>query len=561
MNGDAASSTDAIGGVGSDFDVAARSAPPTESRAAQLWARIERKLVYAGDWLNPILVKETRQALKSFQFTTTFVLVLAFCWVVTIGGLAWIGPSIFYSSSGGVLLAWYYGALALALVVVVPFSAFRSLISEREDNTYELLSITALRPRQIISGKLGSAIVQMAVYFSAITPCFAFTYLLRGVDLPTIAALMAYTFLGSLGLSMAGILLATLSQQRFAQVFMSVALVAALLLICGYSIVGAYMMIQYSWAMFGGSEFWTVNNGLATIYVTTFALMYFAAAAMITFCSENRSSALRICMLVQQAAWIGWMAYFWIRDDYHLQAIHILATMAAIYWYAMGAMMTSEQEGMSQRVRRRLPKSFLGRMFLSWFNPGPATGYMFAVANGSAIVAICLIGMKVADNRGTRGGWPSASEMLFALVVGLAYGIAYLGIGKLVISLLRRVAHVNMFAGVLIHFLVILAGCGIPTTIQLMSVDLRMLDYTYWQIFNPVWSLAYLMDNGVPAEGPVLILLVPAAAVCVLLLNLRSIVRELQDVRVTAPKRVLQDEAELHPAPAPTPQNPWEEVS
>ena len=150
---------------------------------------IDRFLVYAGDWLNPILVKETRQALKSSQFAITFVLVLVACWIVTIGVVAYIGPRIFYSADGGTLLAWYYAILALPLMVVVPLAAFRSLAAEREDNTYDLLSITALKPRQIISGKLGSSIAQMAVYFSAITPCLAFTYLLRGVDLPTIAML------------------------------------------------------------------------------------------------------------------------------------------------------------------------------------------------------------------------------------------------------------------------------------------------------------------------------------------------------------------------------------
>src|SRR5262245_54050582 len=151
-------------------------------RAAALWDRIENVLVRLGDYLNPILVKETRQALKSFQFTLTFVLVLVACWVVTIGGVALIGPGIFYSATGGTMLLAYYFILAFPLTVVVPYAAFRSLAAEREDNTYDLLSITTLKPRQIISGKLGSSIVQMGVYFSAITPCLAFTYLLRGVD-------------------------------------------------------------------------------------------------------------------------------------------------------------------------------------------------------------------------------------------------------------------------------------------------------------------------------------------------------------------------------------------
>jgi hypothetical protein len=562
VNGDTATTAETLAPAGADFDADVRLEPvrPTfKGRAALVWGRVEKFLIYAGDWLNPILVKETRQALKSFQFTTTFVLVLAACWIVTIGGLAIIGPSIFYSASGGSLLTAYYVVLAFPLVVVVPYSAFRSLASEREDNTYDLLSITALRPRQIISGKLGSAIVQMAVYFSAITPCLAFTYLLRGVDLPTITVLMAYTFFGSLGLSMIGILLATLCEQRFAQVFVSVAFVAALLLVLWGAIMCAIAVIQYSYAMFGGNEFWIVSCALATAYTTTFALLFFAAAAMITFNTENRSTALRICMLAQQAAWIGWLAYVWIDDEYARPAILVMAMLAGLYWYGMGALLTSERAGMSQRVKRQLPKSTFGRAFLSWLNPGPASGYMFVVANGTALLALCFLGMIVSDILGTRGGWPTEEELMYLLVVGWAYSVAYLGIGKLAIELLRRVAHVNMFAGVLIHFLIILAGSGIPTTIQLMSIDLRMLDYSYWQLSNPFWSLSHLADGGVATEGPILIFLAPAVALCVLLLNLRSVVGELQAVRIAPPSRVVEDEAELHPAPQLLPQNPWDE--
>ncbi|MCI0334441.1 MAG: hypothetical protein L0228_14580 [Planctomycetes bacterium] len=564
MNGDAASTTEVLSvadDASFDADVVLEPiGPAAKSRAAVVWERIEPILVYAGDWLNPILVKETRQALKSFQFTTTFALVLAACWIVTIGGLALIGPSIFYSASGGTLLAWYYAILAFPLIVVVPYSAFRSLTAEREDNTYDLLSITSLRPRQIISGKLGSSIVQMAVYFSAVTPCLAFTYLLRGVDLPTIAVLTVYTFFGSLGLSMAGILLATLSEQRFAQVFVSVALVAGLLWICFWSVFGGYQVIQFSYAFMGGEEFWTTTLALTTAYVTTFTLMFFAAAGTITFSTENRSTPLRLCMLVQQAAWIGWMAFAWIYNGYELGFIFALAAFAAVYWYVMGALLTSERVGMSQRVKRRLPQSFFGRAFLSWLNPGPASGYMFTIANGTSIVLISLLGIAMSQllASGTPGSL-SADELFCLLIVGWGYVVAYLGVGMMAIRLLRRFAVVNTFAAVLIHFLVILAGSGIPTTIQMMSVDLRYEDYSLLQIPNPFWSLTHLVDGGVASEGAILVLVIPAAALCILLLNLRSVVRELQAVRIAPPKRVLQDEAELHPPPAALPQNPWDE--
>jgi hypothetical protein len=479
--------------------------------------------------------------------------------VVTIGGVAIIGPRIFYAAAGGTMLWCYYIIQAFPLAVVVPYAAFRSLAAEREDNTYELLSITTLRPRQIISGKLGSSVVQMAVYFSAITPCLAFTYLLRGVDVPTIVVLLVYTFFGSLGLSMIGILLATLSEQRMAQVFVSVALVAFLLFVFYIAVFLGGQMVQYSYAFIGDEEFWIATLALTTAYGTTFALAYFAAAGMITFTSENRSTPLRIGMLAQQAAWLGWMGYAWIGSDYRHEVLLVAAMMTGMYWYAMGTLLTAEKPQMSERMKRRLPTSTLGRANFTWLNPGPATGYMFVVANATSIAVMCLLGILVSANARTGGGgWPGGEEFIFLLVIGWGYLVAYLGLGMLIVAAIRRVALVTMLANVLIHCLVVLVGSGIPTVLQLMSPELRYEAYSFLQISNPFWSLFHISNGGM-SEAYVLIFIVPTAAICILLANLRSVIRELQQVRIALPPRVLEDEAQLHPPPAALPTNPWDE--
>jgi hypothetical protein len=535
--------------------------PSWRDRVAAAWQAIERFLVYAGDWLNPILVKETRQAIKSSQFTITFVLVLVACWIATIGVVAYVGPRIFYSAEGGTLLVWYYAILALPLMVVVPLSAFRSLTAEREDNTYDLLSITAIKPRQIISGKLGSSVTQMAVYFSVITPCLAFTYLLRGVDLPTIAVLITYTFFWSLGLSMVGILLATLTPQRFVQVFILVAFVAILLLMFYLAIIMGYSAATYGRAvMWGvGSQFWTVTAAMATAYLTFFALAYFAAAGMITFTSENRSTPLRICIIVQQAAFVGWMAYAWISSKYSDAPLAAAITLAAIYWFGMGTLLTAERPGISQRIRRRLPQSFLGRMFFSWFSPGPASGYMFVVANITSLGLMGLIATIISSFWSSgSGGAPHTDELEFMLVIGWGYIVGYLGVSLLVVTALRRFATVTMLASVLISFLLVLAGFGAPFAIKSMSTRLRDVDYTFLQITDPYSSLAHV-TQGVASDNDVIALVVAGVAICVLLLNMPRIIAELRVVRESAPARVLRDEVELHPLPESLPQNPWEE--
>jgi hypothetical protein len=185
---------------------------------------------------------------------------------------------------------------------------------------------------------------------------------------------------------------------------------------------------------------------------------------------------------------------------------------------------------------------------------------MFVVANATAIVAISLLGIVVSTVLGKGGGrWLGADELIYLLVIGWGYIVAYLGLGLIVITALRKIALVTMLGCVLIHFLLVLAGSGIPMAVQMMSVELRYVDYSYLQIANPFWSLIHIANGGMLTEGNVLITVVPAAAVCMLLVNLRAVVREVQRVRVAPPTRVVEDEAELHPPPQDRPKSPWDQ--
>jgi hypothetical protein len=116
-----------------------------------------------------------------------------------------------------------------------------------------------------------------------------------------------------------------------------------------------------------------------------------------------------------------------------------------------------------------------------------------------------------------------------------------------------------MMACALIHVLLLLAGSGIPTSIQWMSVSMQHRDYSFLQLTNPIWSLYHVLNSSLPAELLVLVIVVPATAICMLLLNMPSVVRELRQIRTLPPPRVLEDEAALHPEPTAGPRNPWEE--
>jgi hypothetical protein len=93
-----------------------------------------------------------------------------------------------------------------------------------------------------------------------------------------------------------------------------------------------------------------------------------------------------------------------------------------------------------------------------------------------------------------------------------------------------------------------------------MSLDLQDELYSYLQITNPIWTLYYLSSYGPAPEEAVLVTAVPAAAICLLLLNLPGAAREMRRVRTALPPRVAEDEAELNPPPELQPTNPWNEI-
>ncbi|MCA9135107.1 MAG: hypothetical protein KDB00_00065, partial [Planctomycetales bacterium] len=153
--------------------------------STRLLAGLDRWCSRTGDAINPILVKETRQSLKSRQFVATFSLILFAALAWTIAGSLSMMPQIYTTPSAPRMMIGYYAVLALPMMLVVPLAAYRSLESEIDDGTLELLSITTLSPWQIVLGKLGSASLQMLLYFVTLFPCLAYAYTLRGVDLPT----------------------------------------------------------------------------------------------------------------------------------------------------------------------------------------------------------------------------------------------------------------------------------------------------------------------------------------------------------------------------------------
>jgi ABC-type transport system involved in multi-copper enzyme maturation permease subunit len=532
-----------------DIPPVLKELPGQTGQPGSRWELLDAVLDEASQWLNPILVKEARQALKSRQFVITFSLLLLAGLIWSLIGVVTMMPAIYYAPSGRVLLTGYYVILTVPMLLIVPFSAYRSLAGEREDGTYELLSITTLTARQIVTGKLGSAVLQMLIYYSALSPCIAFTYMLRGVDIVTIICLLGYSFLVSLLLTSIGLLCGTASRRKHMQVLISVALLIGLLIATVTWWSWSAMFINEGLSMaFAEPELWAVQGALVSMGLSYVALFVLAAATQLSFASDNRSTKLRWILVIQQMMFAGWMSYFWVvwGDE---ELLYMLLGFSAAHWLCAGAVMTGEWPHLSPRVRRELPQSLLGRMFLTWFNPGSGTGYILVVCTMAAVAtttaALSIFGEAIGSTTTVR------SDVLgsFALLLW-GYLTVYLGVGRLILLWLRRWFLHGVALPLLIQILLLVAGVGIPLLLQSWLMGYRDIDvYTALQIPNWWWTIAETIDgNGtVLAEASVVLV----TALIVLAVNMVVAAKEVEQVRLDAPERVLQDDMELHPERVP----------
>ena len=502
-----------------------------------------------GDWCNPILVKETRQALKSRQFVITFSLLLFAALSWTIIGTFSLMPAIYETPSAPRMMLGYYFVLALPMLLVVPLAAYRSLEGEIDDGTLELLSITTLSPKQVVWGKLASAMLQMLLYFVVLFPCVSYAYTLRGVDFPTTVVLLGMLILAGIMMTIVALFFAPLSRSRTGRVTML--LVVIMLLAVAEWLLGlaAVEMItsDASWWSWEDSVLYENSvlylGGLVLLVAPAVGyLLLTVTAAQLTPVIDNRSTKIRFAMLLVNAAVVAWVTLASTeRQTYTALGLMWCAGMGLILlWGLASSMLVSESAVLTPRVQRGLPQSFLARATLTWLAPGPATGLVFATLNVWLLVGLMHAGVSYFFGDGNtfnvreeqillQFGFAVASYLTFFLV--LVYGL---------MRLLRRKNNPRVEVG-LAGFVVVAVFASLgPYGIQLYLNDFLDFPYSYWQATNWVWTL-YSVADGVDCY-PVIkgIGVIGALGVLGIMCLNPAIVRPR---RIATPKRVLEERA------------------
>lgn len=154
---------------------------------------------------NPILHRELTSALRS---RLTFL--LATLYLIALAAVVWfLWPnegiySLAAQSTRAVLLVFTIGQLLLVMLYSPAFGA-TAITAEKEQNSYELLFTTQLRPASIVTGKLWSSITCLLLLVVISFPIFVACFFLGAVSVPETLVLYGLTGLTAVLFALLGL--------------------------------------------------------------------------------------------------------------------------------------------------------------------------------------------------------------------------------------------------------------------------------------------------------------------------------------------------------------------
>jgi hypothetical protein len=426
-----------------------------------------------GERVNPIIVKEIRQGLRTRAFWIFFSLMLFGCLVISLVAAA---TTEAYSNDGKGYFMAYDVCLALVLFFVIPYSAFRSMAREREEETWVLLTLTGLGPKAILRGKMGSFMLQGGLYACAAAPFLLFSYYLNGIDLPTIVLAVAAAVTWQLFLTAVCVSMATLAESKLVRGVLHFFTLAILLQGTGMGIGATAGMME------GLRDFWLKEAAPALACGILFGLaswgvlLYEAAAARMSLLTESYARGPRIAMLAQLLGMLGFFIWGTLASkEAGVSSAGAVACSAQLM--VVGLFIASDHDGMARSLWLKRPR-------LSLFKPGALRGFRLVVLCFAAITAVFMVLVVV-----TNG-----SSKEFALVVAApAYGALYIALPMILARLVKAAPGQRpALTRVLAIGLFVLGAGGPPLFSALFGGD---GDAPLINVLNPIVGLVNLGDE------------------------------------------------------------------
>lgn len=254
-----------------------------------------------SDWLNPVLVKELKQSVRSKQFVGVFVLVqLVMILFVTFGLATTTGAQDMQEMS-----AMFWVIISIYLLGILPMSGLNALAREFDDARLDLLQLSSMSSRGIVLGKWLSLNLQGTLVVLSLLPYIALRYFVGSVNPLHDLATLGWILYGSLILSGAAIC-ASVVRSKIIRIIMLIGGVFALFSLPSF-FAFASMSGGMAFSMMGASSsasLWITIPLVLLVTVPVGGLFLEFASARISPPAENHETPKRLYMIAILVVWL-----------------------------------------------------------------------------------------------------------------------------------------------------------------------------------------------------------------------------------------------------------------
>ncbi len=490
------------------------------------------------DALNPIVVKELRQAVQS-KFVVAVLLLFLLIQLVIVGiylvitGLngqlqsldAEIGRSVFWILQLILLIT--------CLLFLPAYTGLR-LAAERSDTNVDLLFVTTLRPRAIIWGKFVAAVVIGVLIFSACTPFMVFTYLLRGIDAPSIILVVGIDFLVVLALVQLAIFFAVIPANWVVKALIGLVALGTLVATIGMTLSGTWALIYFGvGTILESRQGWVPFMCMVGLGLAWMSLFYCWSVALTNPPSSNRGLGIRLTMLgVWLATGVLFGAAQLLLPDFQTSLNTWLGFMGVLSCLAI-IIAINERESWTPRVARTIPRRWWLRPPAFLLYSGAAGGILFALVL-FGLTCLVILGWQtfyldhgLGDSWGERVIWEGPVFRIYAAFLLYTYGYAMAAV-----FLRRALLKTRAIFTWIIMVLLVGLGSAVPFLVAFLFLyrDWRFEQHYPFLLSNPFTAAYAIGDRHFSHSGDFFLFAWILAGVGTLL-NLSWFVRQIASFR------------------------------
>lgn len=332
-------------------------------------------------WMNPIMVKELRQAVRG-RFIVTVLTLSLLAQIIAVGAFMLsdlISTTPGRDPVGDSTFTALFFVLFTATVLFVPLYSGVRMAIERSDTNVDLLFVTTIKPRTIVLGKLFTTIALTALMFCASLPFLVFSYVLRGIDVVTILFVCFIAFFVVCSSAVLALFLGCIPATKPFRLLLAVVFFGLTIIgYSGFAVAIATIIRNTTTAMFLTSDFWIgLTLSMITIGAVD-AMLLVATTVVIAPPAANRAFPIRTmiaCAWTLSGTAAAYSAFRYKDPGPMLVwAMVQLGLITLVLCSAVG-----EREHWGPRIARTIPANPLKRVLAFLFYSGSAGGVLWAI--------------------------------------------------------------------------------------------------------------------------------------------------------------------------------------